>query len=151
MAEEWGNVPPNPPPGGPFYGGSFEERRARDLVQAQLGSDPYQLIEQIREAGKRWAAAIGVESELDHRRKIVLAQISSAYADQIEARGERVVESAVERLARADEQYHKHIRKWAAAQVELKIAESEYWALRSELEWDRAAIAHYNALARIEE
>lgn len=53
-------------------------------------------------------------------------------------------------MARADPRYQTHIEGMAAAVEERELARSEYWRIRTVLEFDRASIAHLNALSRLE-
>lgn len=125
------------------------EGSARELLAASLGSDPFERLEDLREAGRRKAKATGVAYQLDHERHAVLARLSTEYART--HANQNLSEAKLDRLARADDRYQKHLEGTAAAMEEKELAESEYWAMRSELEWDRAAIAHINALSRLEE
>jgi len=121
---------------------------ARELIAGSLGEDPYERIEQLREAGRRKARAEGVAYQLDHERKIVLARIASEIA---QARAsEKLSEAKLDRMARADARYERHIRGTAEAVQEREEANSEYWGLRSLEEWDARAVAHLNALSRLE-
>jgi hypothetical protein len=52
--------------------------------------------------------------------------------------------------SRADQRYRAHIAGLGAAVEERDIARSEYAAQRATLEWDRAAVAHLNALSRLD-
>lgn len=120
---------------------------ARELLVGSLGSDPWRSIERLREAGERRAQAVGVCTQLEHERKIILKRVASEYARE----HPKYSEAKLDRLARADERYANHIRGLAAATEEKSHSESEYWAIRSELEWDQKAIAHLNQVARLGE
>lgn len=124
-------------------------RGARELLVGSLGADPYERIEAIREAGKRKAAAEGVAYQMEHERHVVLARIASEIA-QAHAK-QQLSEARLDRMARADDRYRKHIRGTAAAIEEKELASSEYWALRSLEEWDARSIAHLNAMSRLDE
>lgn len=129
-----------------------EPGSARELLSASLGAevdDPWQRIEELREAGKRKARAKGMVTQLEHERKIVLADVRNRLA-QIHAQ-DSVTEARLERLARGSDDYKAIVKSLGHWTSELAEAESEYWAMRSELEWDRAAIAHLNAMSRLEE
>lgn len=121
---------------------------AKELVVASLGGeDPWQQIEEIREAGKRKARAAGIAYQMEHERHAVLARIASEVA-QAHAR-ENLSEAKLDRLARSDPRYQRHLEGTAAAIEEREAAESSYWALRSVLEWNRTAVAHENVLAQL--
>ena len=122
---------------------------AREVLAAHVGSDPYARIEELREVGRRKAEAQGVAYQLDHERKSLLARLASEYART--HADQSLSEAKLERLARADQRYQTHIEGTAAAIERREFANSEYWAIRSELEWDKSAIAHLNVLTRLEE
>lgn len=122
---------------------------ARELLATHVGSDPYERIEELRQIGHRKAEAEGVAYQLEHERKSLLARLATEYARTHSDKS--MSEAKLERLARADERYAAHIKGTAVAIENRERANSEYWAIRSELEWDRAAIAHLNALSRLEE
>lgn len=128
---------------------SIGETDARALLSASLNEDPFERIEELREAGKRKARAEGVAYRLENERKHLLARISSEYARTHSDRN--LSEAKLDRLARADQRYRDHLEGTATAIEERELANSEYWALRARLEWLRAAIAHENALSRLEE
>ena len=60
-------------------------------------------------------------------------------------------EAKLDRLARSDERYKRHVASIAAAIEERELAKSEYWAVRSLLEWDKTSVAHLNAMTRLED
>lgn len=120
---------------------------ARELIAGTCGSDPYEAIQELREAGRRKAKAAGVCFQLEKERHVVLAQVASSIA----AEHPDYSEAKLTRLARASKRYHSHVVATAAATEELELAGSEYWAIRSELEWDKTAVAHTNAMSRLEE
>ena len=122
---------------------------ARELLAANIGSDPYEKIEELRQIGARKASADGVAYQLEHERHIVLAQLASEYAT-LHAR-DNLSEAKLDRLARSDERYKRHVASIAAAIEERELAKSEYWAVRSLLEWDKTSVAHLNAMTRLED
>jgi hypothetical protein len=124
---------------------------ARELLAANFpaGQGPYELVEQLREIGKRKAQAEGVAYELEHGRHVVLSRLATEFS--IAHSKEPLSEAKLERMARADPRYGEHIKRTAKALEERDLARSEYWALKSLLEWDRASVAHLNALSRLEE
>lgn len=127
---------------------SHVEGSARELLSSHLGADPWERIETMREAGDRKAEAEGLAYQMEKERKALLARLASEY--QGRAKGD-LSEARAERLARADDRYQDHIEGTAAAMEKKERAQSEYWAIRSELEWDRAAVAHLNAMSKLEE
>ena len=124
---------------------------ARELLAANFpaGQGPYELVEQLREIGKRKAQAEGVAYELEHGRHVVLSRLATEFS--IAHSKEPLSEAKLERMARADPRYGEHIKRTARALEERDMARSEYWAVKSLLEWDRASVAHLNALSRLEE
>lgn len=125
------------------------EKSAREAIVHTLGSDPWERIEGLREAGRRKAEAQGVAYQMERERKALLARIASEYARTHAEKN--LSEAKLDRLARADERYQRHLEGTASAIEERELATSEYFAIRSVLEWDRAAVAHENALSRLEE
>lgn len=120
---------------------------AREVLVGNLGRDPYEGIEQLREIGERKAKAEGIAYELDKAKDAVLARITSEIATAHS--GESLSEAKLERMAKADPRYHEHIRKAAEATAERERAHSEYWAIKAELEWDQEALRHLNHMSRL--
>lgn len=116
---------------------------------ASLGEDPFAWIEELRDAGKRKAKAEGVAYRLEQERKSLLARIASEIATAQSKKS--LSEAKLDRMARADPRYHRHIEGTAAAVEERELAHSEYWSTRARLEWLRASIAHDNALSKLQE
>ncbi len=121
---------------------------ARELLASNFHSDPYKQIKELRVIGARKARAEGVAYRLEHERKIILARIANEIAT-VHAK-EKLSEAKLDRMARADSRYQTHIEGLGAAVEERELARSEYWAIKSLLEFDRASIAHLNALSRLE-
>lgn len=120
---------------------------AREVLVGNLGRDPYQGIEELREIGERKAKAEGIAYELDKSRDAVLAQISGEIARH--HIGESMSEAKLKRMAEADPRYMEHLKKTAAAVTEKERAHAEYWAVKSELEWDTEALRHLNHMSRL--
>lgn len=121
---------------------------ARELLASNFDSDPYEKIEELSEVGAEKARAEGVAFRLEHERKIVLARIANELAT-VHA-SEKLSEAKLDRMARADSRYQVHIEGLAAAIEDRELARSKYWQIRTVLEFDRASIAHLNALSRLE-
>jgi hypothetical protein len=124
---------------------------ARELLAANFPPDqgPYELVEQLREVGKRKAQAEGLAYRLEQERPIILSRLATEFS--LAHIKENLSEAKLERMARADPRYGNHIKRTAKALEERDVARSEYWAIKSLLEWDRASVAHLNALSRLEE
>ena len=124
---------------------------ARELIAANFpaGQGPYELVEQLRVVGERKARAEGVAYQLEHERPIMLSRLATEFS--LAHSKENLSEAKLERMSRADPRYAQHIKNTAKALEERDVARSEYWALKSLLEWDRASVAHLNALSRLEE
>ena len=122
---------------------------ARGLLSATLGSNPWDKVEELRVVGARKAEAEGVAYQMEHERHHLLARLASEYA--VAHAKENMSEAKLDRMARADQRYIAHIKGTAVAIQNKNLANSEYWAIRSELEWDRAAVAHHNALTRLDD
>jgi hypothetical protein len=121
---------------------------ATDSLVTSLGTDPWETIEELRLAGQRKARAEGVASQLEHERHVIRSMIQN----EIEQRThEKISEQKLQRLAEADKRYRDHIKGLGAAIEERELAISEYYAIKSQLDWDRAALAHQNVLARLGE
>jgi hypothetical protein len=121
---------------------------AQEAMLASVGSDPYERIEDLRQAGKRKAQAEGVVYEMEHHRKILLSRIASELA--VAHAAKNMSEAKLERMALGDPRYEAHIKGTAAAVEEKELAVSEYYAIKSMLEWDGHVLFHANALARLE-
>lgn len=120
---------------------------AREVLAGNLGRDPYEGIEELREIGERKARAEGVAYELDKSRDAVLARITSEIATA--HAGESLSEAKLERMAKADPRYLAHIKETATAVAEKERVHAEYWAIKSELEWDQEALRHLNHMSRL--
>lgn len=124
-------------------------RGALDNLLATLGGmDPFERIQAMRDAGERKARAEGRAYQLDHQRKALLAKLANEYATAHAK--ENLSEARLERMARADERYSKHLEGTAAAIEERELAVSEYFAVRAELLWLEKTVAHSNALTRMD-
>ena len=121
---------------------------ARELISSHFDVSPYEQIETLRQTGHRKAIAEGRVVQLEHQRHIMLATIANELA--VAHSKEKLSEAKLDRMARADQRYQTHIAGLGAAVEERDIARSEYAAQRATLEWDRAAIAHLNALSRLD-
>ena len=121
---------------------------ARELISSHFDVSPYEQIETMRQTGHRKAIAEGRVVQLEHQRHIVLATVQNELAT-VHAKA-KLSEAKLDRLARASSPYRDHCAGLGAAIEERDIARSEYAAQRATLEWDRAAIAHLNALSRLD-
>jgi len=128
--------------------GAQSPEAARDLLSANFEVSPYDHIEELRQIGERKAAAEGVAYQLDKERKIVLSRISNEIA--LAHSKESISEAKLDRMARADARYENHIRRLSVAIENRERARSDYWAVKSLLEWDRASVAHLNSLTRLD-
>ena len=124
---------------------------ARDLLASNFPPDqnPYEIVERLRQVGAEKAKAEGVAYQLEQERPIVLSRLATEFS--VAHVKERLSEAKLDRMARADPRYEAHIKRTAQALEERARTRSEYWALKSLLEWDRASVAHLNALSRLEE
>jgi len=121
---------------------------ARTVLEDSLGHDPFEALQRLREAGDRKAKAVAIAYKMENERKVVLSRISGEIAQAHS--GSSLSEAKLERMARADARYMQHIESTAHAIHEKEEAESAYWSIRATLEWDERAIAHLNALTRLE-
>ena len=124
---------------------------ARELISSHFAGDttPYERIEELRQIGAKKAIAEGVAYQLEHERKIVLARLANEFATAHSK--QPLSEAKLDRLSRADSRYQDHIKGLAVAIENRERWRSEYWAIKSLLEWDKAAISHLNALSKLEE
>jgi hypothetical protein len=122
---------------------------AREVLSASIGNDPYRMLEELRRVGQVLAEKEGVAYQLQQETKPLLATIQSEFANAHAKTN--LSEAKLERLARADQRYVEHIRGTAEAIRQREQAKNEFWAIKSEMEWDRAAIAHLNNLSRLEQ
>ena len=120
----------------------------RELVTVAVGSDPYEQMDKLHVAGQRKAAAVGVAYQLEHQRHVALSMIQNELA--VAHATEKLSEAKLERMARADPRYAKHVAKTAKALEEREAATSDYYALKSLIEWDMAALRHADNLAKLE-
>lgn len=120
---------------------------ARELLSVHLGANPYDGVERLRVIGAAKAQAEGVAYQMEKEREVVLARIANElaniYAD------EKMSEAKLDRLARADPRYGAHLKATGEAIEKRELANSDYWAIKSELEWDQESIRHANHLSRL--
>jgi hypothetical protein len=128
-----------------------EMGEGRALLIGSLGLDPYERIEELRQAGERRAEASARLLQMEKLREVVLSRLRGAYESASASMGDKITEAKLDRLAHADKRYREHVLGMAAALEEKEKAEVAYWAIRAELEWDRAAVAHMNAMSRLED
>ena len=121
---------------------------ARELIGSHFDVSPYEQIETMRQTGHRKAVAEGRCVQLEHQRHILLATIGNEIAQAHMT--DRLSEAKLDRMGRGDPRYSTFVAGLGAAVEERDVARSEYAAQRATLEWDRAAIAHLNALSRLE-
>ena len=122
---------------------------ARELIAGSIGADPYETLERLTALGRDLAKLEGVVFELQNGMKPLLATIGSEYA--VLHRKENLSESRLTRLSHADARYLERIRLVAEAITQRETARNNFWALKSTLDWDRASVAHLNALSKLDE
>lgn len=123
---------------------------ARELLAASIGGeDPYARLYRLDELGQQKAEAEAVWYRLDKERKALIARLATEYASTHAK--ENLSEAKLDRLARADQRYQKHIEGLAVALENKERLNAEYWGLKAGLEWDARAVAHYNAMSRLGE
>ena len=123
---------------------------AREIISSHFSEDitPYERIEELREIGAKKAEAEGVAYELEHQRKIILSRLANEFATAHSK--QPLSEAKLDLMARGDARYENHIKGLAVAIENREKWRSEYWAVKSLLEWDKSAIAHLNALSKLE-
>lgn len=122
---------------------------ARELLAVHVGQDPYEQIDELRKLGDEKAKWSGVVYQMEHGRKALLSRLATEYARTHSDKN--LSEAKLDRLAHADDRYKDHLEATRQAIEKKERAESDYWAARSLMEWDRHAIAHLNVLSRLEE
>lgn len=120
---------------------------AREVLAGNLGRDPYEGIEELREIGAERAKWEGVAYQLDHERKALVARLATEYASAHAK--ENLSEAKLERMALADPRYADHVRRAAEAVTAREHATTRYYATKSELEWDTEALRHLNHMSRL--
>ena len=128
---------------------SHDPNTAREVLSASIGSDPYVRLQELGRLGQVLAEREGVAYQLDKETKPLLASIASEYASA-HAKS-NLSEAKLDRMAKADQRYIDHIRGTAEAIRQREQTKNEFWAIKSELEWDRTAIAPLNSLTRLEQ
>lgn len=128
-----------------------EPGEAVALMVHTLGDDPFELIQQLEEAGRVKAKAAGTLVQMDKLKDTLHAKLRAEYARGFAQEKKKIVEAQLDRLAYADDRYRAHINGLAAATEAKEDADAAYWTIRAKLEWLRAALAHYNALTRLDE
>jgi len=121
---------------------------AREVLAASIGSDPYKKLAELTELGQLLAEREGVAYQLEKEKKSLLATIASEYASAHST--SNLSEAKLDRMAKADQRYISHIRGTAEAIRQREQTKNQFWAIKSELEWDRTSIAHLNSLTRME-
>tara|TARA_R100000808_G_scaffold5443_2_gene16594 strand:+ start:1134 stop:1559 length:426 start_codon:yes stop_codon:yes gene_type:complete len=123
-------------------------RSAREVLAASIGNDPYKNLAELTEVGELLAEREGIAYQLQQEIKPLLATIASELASA-HAKS-NLSEARLDRMAKADPRYIAHIRGTAEAIRQREHTKNLYWAIKSELEWDRTSIAHLNSLTRME-
>ena len=82
---------------------------ARELLAANLGSDPFEKIEELRDIGSRKARAEGMAFQLEHERKIVLARLANEYASAHAK--DNLSEAKLDRLASIERRHQRRARR----------------------------------------
>ena len=121
---------------------------AREILTGSLGSDPYQLLESLRSVGKEVARLEGVSYELQQSVKPLLATLATEYATM--HANQSLSEAKLDRMAKADPRYMERIKMVAAAIRQREEKNNEFWAIKSELDWDAKSVAHLNALTKLD-
>ena len=121
---------------------------AREVLTGSLGSDPYQLLEDLRTVGKDVARLEGVSYELQNSVKPLLATLATEYATTHAK--QNLSEAKLDRLAKADPRYMERIRLVAETIKEREEKKNEFWAIKSELDWDAKSVSHLNALTKLD-
>tara|TARA_R110000737_G_scaffold76542_1_gene107237 strand:+ start:911 stop:1339 length:429 start_codon:yes stop_codon:yes gene_type:complete len=122
---------------------------AREVLSASIGSDPYVRLQELSRLGQLLAEREGVAYQLEKETKPLLATLATEYA--VAHAKSNLSEAKLDRMAKADQRYLNHIKGTAEAIRQREQTKNEFWAIKSELEWDRTAIAHLNSLTRLEQ
>ena len=122
---------------------------AREVLSSTIGSDPYVRLQELRQIGEDLAKREGVAYQLQNETKPLLAKIATEIATA--HTHANISEAKLDRMAKSDPRYLSHIQGTAEAIRLREDAKYKYWAIKSELEWDRAAVAHANSLTRLEQ
>lgn len=121
---------------------------ARSRLTATLGEDPFNLVSILKDIGRDKAEAEALAYRLEQERKPLLARLASEYATAHAKDG--LSEARLERMARSDPRYQKHIEGTAAAIERRERVHSDYWAVKTRLTWLEKTVAHENALTRMD-
>ena len=121
---------------------------AREVLIGSLGSDPYQLLEDLRSVGKDLARLEGVSYELQNSVKPLLATLATEYATTHVK--QNLSEAKLDRLAKADNRYMERIKLVAETIHQREEKKNEFWAIKSELDWDAKSVSHLNALTKLD-
>ena len=100
-------------------------------VAAQLGFDPHDVVEMIRDA---YGPVTRLKSEveyLDDYRKVLLAEIMEDERKRLTDSGEKVTESRLENAARMHPKYARFLADLREQKRALGDAEATYYALRN--------------------
>ena len=121
---------------------------AREVLMGSLGSDPYRLLEDLRSVGKEVAKLEGVSYELQNSVKPLLATLATEYATTHAK--QNLSEAKLDRLSKADPRYMERIKLVAQTIKEREEKKNEFWAIKSELDWDSKSVSHLNALTKLD-
>ena len=84
------------------------------------------LLEAVRKSGHEYAKWQSKWEMLDDQRHIVLSECKNNEESLLVANGEKIVESKIERLARTDDDYRKHIKDKKEAREKALTNRAEY-------------------------
>lgn len=102
-------------------------------IAHQLGENPLDHIEAIRQANIAYKRQKARADGLEHGRKIVLAELIEKHREAFRLAGEKASETRLETLARADKTYRECILQIMQARQEEAVLEADFWAKKERM------------------
>ena len=105
-----------------------------DSMSALVGFEPEAIIEQVKQSFAAFARQRAFVEQLEHGRKIVLAELRERERTVARKAGEKITETRLDDLARDSRDYRDYIREILSAKQKLAELEAEHFSWRNRWE-----------------
>ena len=112
-----------------------------ERIAAELGEDPFELLERVRLANIEYEKKKADCETLDHIRKQLIASIKEEHLRLFESRNEKPPSNIrLDDIARATDAYRNFLDAMHDSRRDLAVKQAEYWALRDRLDLMKEAL-----------
>lgn len=112
----------------------MEAMEANDRLQHLIGFDPEAIIEKVKLTFAAFARQRAFVEQLEHGRKIVIAELREAERTVVRRAGDKVTETCLDDLARTSKDYREYIKDILKAKQKLADLEAEHFSWRNRWE-----------------